>query len=66
MPIAALELHHKTIATKAAQCTNCMAVATAERSAESVSFQRLQPSHPPTQNVNSADRSRGSACHFGG
>jgi hypothetical protein len=35
-------------------------------SAEVVSFQRMQPGHPPAQNVNSADCSLTAACHFGG
>ena len=47
-------------------CTNCTAVALAERSAEVVSFQRLAPVFPPTQNVDSAPRSFTSACHFSG
>jgi len=36
-----------------------------ERPAAFVSFQRLQPSIPPHKNVNSADGSLTSACHFG-
>jgi hypothetical protein len=35
-------------------------------SAESVSFRRQQPEHPPTQNVNSAHVSPTSAGQFGG
>ncbi len=48
-PIAA-----KMRVIKAAAVTNCGAVALAEQSAALVSFQRLEPSLPPTQNVNSA------------
>jgi len=43
-----------------------MAVALAERSAAIVPIQRMQPNHPPAQNVNSADSSREAARHFGG
>ncbi|MEP6989211.1 MAG: hypothetical protein ABI970_26660 [Chloroflexota bacterium] len=42
------------------------AVAPAELPTEFVSFQRHQPSVPPPQNANLADRSLTSACHFGG
>ena len=37
-----------------------------EQSAEVVSFQRLSPSFPPTQNVNSAALAEAAARHFGG
>ena len=42
------------------------AVATRERSAAFVSFQRLAAGLPPTQNVTSAPRSLTSTCHFSG
>jgi hypothetical protein len=54
------------IATTAANCTNRMAAVVSRKSVEVVSFQRMQPSHPPVKNVNSAPYSRKSACHFGG
>jgi hypothetical protein len=44
----------------------CMAAVITEQSAEIVSFQRLQPNHPPTQKVNSAPCSRVPAGQFGG
>ena len=44
----------------------CKAVALAEQSAEVVSFQRMQPNQPPTQNARLVNRSRKSASHFGG
>jgi hypothetical protein len=53
-------------ANSAAADTCCTAVTSAEPSAAFMSFQWIQPSRPPTQNVNSADGSREPACHFGG
>ncbi|MEP6986465.1 MAG: hypothetical protein ABI970_12750 [Chloroflexota bacterium] len=50
----------------AAADPNGTAVALAEQSAGFVSFQRQQPSLPPTQNVTSALRSLTSAVQFGG
>jgi hypothetical protein len=44
----------------------CDAAASAERFAALVSFQRYLPGFPPCKNVDSADRSRVPACHFGG
>jgi hypothetical protein len=66
MPIAARQSHRKTDMTTAATCPNCAAAATAEPSAALVSFQRMQPSDPLTQNAHLAGRSLTSACHFGG
>ncbi len=57
---------HKMRATMAAAMANCMAAALTEQSAAFVSFQRQQPSLPPTQNVNSAPCSLTSAGQFGG
>ena len=54
------------MAMMAAADPNGTAVASAERSAAFVSFQRLAPSLPPTQNVNSAALSLASAMQFGG
>jgi hypothetical protein len=48
------------------QCTNCTAADTREPSAAFAPIQRRAPSHPPTQNVNSADTSEPPASHFGG
>jgi len=45
---------------------NDKAVASRERSAAKVSFQRLQESFPPTQNDNSAASAEFPASHFGG
>jgi hypothetical protein len=53
-------------ANNAATDPYCTAVALTERSAVFVSFQRHQPGFPPTQNVNSAPRSRTSAVQFSG
>ena len=53
-------------ATMAAADTSNTAVATQEQSAALVSFQRLPPLLPPTQNDDSAPRSLTSACHFSG
>jgi hypothetical protein len=48
-------------------CTgNCAVVASTEQSAESVSFQRHQPNHPPTQNVDSVATAELPARRFGG
>jgi hypothetical protein len=44
----------------------CMAVATAEQSAESVSIQRHPAERPPTQNVNSVASAERPAGQFGG
>jgi hypothetical protein len=44
----------------------CTAVAIAEQAAESVSIQRHQLSHPPTQNVNSAALAERPARQFSG
>ena len=46
--------------------TNCTAVATAEPFAAFVSFQQVQASLPPTQNVNLAPSSLAPARHFSG
>jgi hypothetical protein len=56
----------KMTATMAATVTNCMAVALRERFAAIVSFQRHQPSFPPTQDVTSATCSLISAGQFSG
>jgi hypothetical protein len=61
--------HHlllKLCAIKAVAMAFGTAVALAERFAAFVLFQRYQPRLPPTQNVDSAPRSRTSACHFSG
>src|SRR4051812_18115799 len=55
-----------TIATMAAACTNCTAVALAERPAGFVSFHRHQPPVSPTQSVNSIFQYIKTARQFGG
>ena len=44
----------------------CSAADCSLKSAAHVSFQRLSPSLPPPQNVNSAALAEPAACHFGG
>jgi len=56
----------KSKANTAATSTICMAVALTEPSAAKASFQRHQPSLPPTQNAISAPYSLKSAGHFSG
>ncbi len=54
MLFTAYQLPLKMKANMAAACTNCTAVAPAERSAAFVLFQRQHASFPPAQNANSA------------
>ena len=61
-----LMFNAQTIAIKAAVHLYCTAVASAEPSAESVSFQWHQPSFPPTQNVDSAVSPVPAAGQFSG
>jgi hypothetical protein len=66
MSFTAHQLPLKMKANMAAACTNCTAVAPAERSAAFVSFRRQRQSLPPDKNVNSAPRSLTSAVQFSG
>jgi hypothetical protein len=43
-----------------------MAADASRKSAAFVSFQRMQPNQPPTENVNLANASRTAAVQFGG
>ncbi len=66
MSYTAHQLLLKMRATKAAADIYCIAVALTGLPAAFVSFQWHHAKFPPTQNVNSADRSLTSACYFSG